>query len=201
MMVWPAASAIVRKETFDNYPAAKALVQSVYEGLQVPMDTALRIESRYFAHVLKSKEAKAMIRSLFVSMQALNKGARRPANEAATSIKRVGIIGAGFMGAGIATVSALAGIDVVLIDRDEEAAQKGKASADKTISWRVAKGRATEAERDAFLARITPTSDYAKLANCDLVIEAVFEDPRVKDETIRKAEAAMGRNVIFASRR
>lgn len=199
MMVWPAASAIVRKETFDNYPAAKALVQSVYEGLQVPMDLGLKIESRYFAHVLKSKEAKAMMRSLFVSMQALNKGARRPPGEAATSIKRVGIIGAGFMGAGIATVSALAGIDVILIDRDDAAAQKGKASADKVISSRVAKGRATEVERDAFLARITPTADYAMLAGCDLVIEAVFEDPRVKDETIRKAEAAMGKDIIFAS--
>ncbi len=199
MMVWPAASAIIRKETFDNYPAAKALLQSVYEGLQVPMDAGLTIESRYFAHILKSKEAKAMIRSLFVSMQALNKGARRPAGESATSIKRVGIIGAGFMGAGIATVSALAGIDVVLIDRDDAAAQKGKASADKVISSRVAKGRVTEAEREAFLARIIPTADYTKLAGCDLVIEAVFEDPRVKDETIRKAEAAMGKDIIFAS--
>lgn len=199
MMVWPAASAIIRKETFDNYPAAKALLQSVYEGLQVPMDLGLKIESRYFAHILKSKEAKAMIRSLFVSMQALNKGARRPANEPATAIKRVGIIGAGFMGAGIATVSALAGIEVVLIDRDDTAAEKGKASADKVMASRVAKGRATEAEREAFLARITPTADYAKLADCDLVVEAVFEDPRVKDETIRKAEATMGKNIIFAS--
>lgn len=199
MTVWSAANAIVRKETFDNYPAAKALVQSVYEGLQVPMDTALKIESRYFAHILRSREAKAMIRSLFVSMQALNKGARRPASEPATSIKRVGIIGAGFMGAGIATVSALSGIDVILIDRDEAAAEKGKASADKVMAARVAKGRATEAEREAFLARITPTTDYTKLSDCDLVIEAVFEDPRVKDETIRKAEAAMGKEIIFAS--
>ena len=199
MMVWPAASAIIRKETFDNYPAAKALVQSVYEGLQAPMDLALRIESRYFAHILKSKEAKAMIRSLFVSMQALNKGARRPQAIAPQSFKRIGIIGAGFMGAGIATVAALAAMDVVLIDRDEESAMKGKASADKTISSRVAKGRATEAEREAFLARIKPTADYSMLASCDLVIEAVFEDPRVKDETIRKAEAAMGSKTIFAS--
>ncbi len=199
MMVWPAASAICRKETFDNYPAAKALIQSVYEGLQVPMDVALRIESRYFAHILKSKEAKAMIRSLFVSMQALNKGARRPQTIASKKFKRIGIIGAGFMGAGIATVASLAGIDVVLIDRDEASAQKGKATADKTISSRVAKGRATEAERDAFLARINPTADYTLLADCELVIEAVFEDPHVKDETIREAEAAMGSDVIFAS--
>lgn len=199
MSVWPAASAIVRKETYDNYPAAKALVQSVYEGLQVPMDAALRIESRYFAHILKSKEARGMIRSLFVSMQALNKGARRPVNEPLRQFKRVGIIGAGFMGAGIATVAALVGIDIVLIDRDEASAEKGKATAGKTIAARVAKGRTTEAERDAFLARITPTADYSKLADCDLVIEAVFEDPRVKDETIRNAQAAMGPDVIFAS--
>ena len=199
MMVWPAASAILRKETYDNYPAAKALLQSVYEGLQLPMDAALRIESRYFAHILKGEVAKAMIRTLFVSMQALNKGARRPIAEPASSLRRIGIIGAGFMGAGIATVAALAGIDVVLIDRDQAAADKGKASADKVMAGRVSKGRAMEAEREAFLARITPTPDFAALQDVDLVVEAVFEDPMVKADTIKKAEAAMPASIVFAS--
>ena len=199
MMVWPAASALMRKETQNNYPAANALLQSVYEGLQLPMDAALRVESRYFAHILKGQVAKAMIRTLFVSMQALNKGARRPADEPAMSLRRIGVIGAGFMGAGIATVASLAGIDVVLIDRDQASADKGKAAADKVISGRVAKGRATEAERTAFLARITPTPDFAALHDVDLVVEAVFEDPTVKAETIKKAEAAMPASVVFAS--
>jgi len=199
MMVWPPASALLRKDTNDNYPAAKALLQSVYEGLQLPMDAALRVESRYFANILKGQVAHAMIRTLFVSMQALNKGARRPPNEPATSIKRIGVIGAGFMGSGIATVAALAGIEVVLIDRDQASADRGKANADKVISNHVAKGRATESEHKAFLARITPTDDFTLLKNVDLVVEAVFEDPSVKAETIQKAEAAMPSSVVFAS--
>jgi 3-hydroxyacyl-CoA dehydrogenase/enoyl-CoA hydratase/3-hydroxybutyryl-CoA epimerase len=199
MMVWPAASALVRKDTYDNYPAAKALLQSVYEGLQVPIDSGLRIESRYFANILRGPVAHAMIRSLFVSMQALNKGARRPAGEPETSIKRVGIIGAGFMGSGIATVAALAGIEVILIDRDQAAADKGKSSADKVMAGRVAKHRATEAERTAFNARITPTTDYALLDTVDLVIEAVYEDPMVKRETIKKIEHAIPSTIVVAS--
>lgn len=199
MMVWPPASALLRKDTNDNYPAAKALLQSVYEGLQLPMDAALRVESRYFANILKGQVAHAMIRTLFVSMQALNKGARRPPNEPATSIKRIGVIGAGFMGSGIATVAALADIEVVLIDRDQTSADRGKANADKVMSNNVAKGRATESEHKAFLARITPTDDFTLLKDVDLVVEAVFEDPSVKAETIQKAEAAMPSSVIFAS--
>ena len=199
MTVWPAASAICRRETFDNYPAAKALLQSVYEGLQLPMDLGLRVESRYFAHILQTPEAAAMIRTLFISMQELNKGARRPARIPASAPKRVGIIGAGFMGAGIAYVSALAGIEVILIDRDQASADKGKAHADKVISGLIAKNRALPEVRDALLGLITPTADYAQLKTCDLVIEAVFEDPSVKDEAIRKAEAAMDPSTIFAS--
>ncbi len=101
MMVFPAANAIYRRETYDNYPGARAILQCVYEGLQLPMDLALQVESRYFAKILQTNEAKAMIRSLFVSMQDLNKGARRPKDVPPTKIKKVGIIGAGFMGAGI----------------------------------------------------------------------------------------------------
>jgi 3-hydroxyacyl-CoA dehydrogenase/enoyl-CoA hydratase/3-hydroxybutyryl-CoA epimerase len=199
MMTFPAANAIYRRETYDNYPAARAIMQCVYEGLQLPMDLALRVESRYFAKVLRSPEAAAMIRSLFVSMQELNKGARRPADVPATKLKRIGIIGAGFMGAGIAYVTAQAGIEVVLIDRDQASADKGKAHSEKLITDQVTRGRAAAADRDALLARITPTADYAALSACDLVIEAVFEDRKVKAETIAKAEAVIGNNVVFGS--
>jgi 3-hydroxyacyl-CoA dehydrogenase/enoyl-CoA hydratase/3-hydroxybutyryl-CoA epimerase len=199
IMTFPAANAIYRRETYDNYPAARAIMQCVYEGLQLPIDAALRVESRYFAKVLRSPEAAAMIRSLFVSMQELNKGARRPADVPPTKLKRVGIIGAGFMGAGIAYVTAQAGIEVVLIDRDQPTADKGKGHSEKLISDQVSKGRASAADRDALLARITPTADYAALSSCDLVIEAVFEDRKVKAETIAKAEAVIGDNIVFGS--
>ena len=199
MMTFPAANAIYRRETYDNYPAARAILQVVYEGLQVPFDTALRIESRWFAKILRSPEAAAMIRSLFVSMQELNKGARRPANEPPTSLKKIGVVGAGFMGAGIAQVSAAAGLQVVLIDRDQETADKGKAGLHKALSDRVMKGRMKGAERDEWLARISPTADYAALKDCDLVIEAVFEDRKVKSEVIAKIQAVIGDKAIFAS--
>ncbi|HET9686701.1 MAG TPA: 3-hydroxyacyl-CoA dehydrogenase NAD-binding domain-containing protein, partial [Pseudolabrys sp.] len=199
MMTFPAANAIYRRETYDNYPAARAILQVVYEGLQVPFDTALRIESRWFAKILRSPEAAAMIRSLFVSMQDLNKGARRPANEPPTRLKKIGVVGAGFMGAGIAQVSAAAGLQVALIDRDQETAEKGKAGLHKALSDRVMKGRMKGAERDELLARITPTADYGALKDCDLVIEAVFEDRKVKSEVIAKIQAVIGDNVILGS--
>jgi 3-hydroxyacyl-CoA dehydrogenase/enoyl-CoA hydratase/3-hydroxybutyryl-CoA epimerase len=199
MMTFPAANAIYRRETYDNYPAARAIMQVVYEGLQLPMDLGLRVESRWFAKILRSPEAAAMIRTLFVSMQELNKGARRPKSVPASKLKTIGIIGAGFMGAGIAHVTALAGLDVVLIDRDQEAADQGKAHSAKLMTDQVGKGRATAAERDALLARITATPDYGALKHCDLVVEAVFEDRKVKAEAIAKAEAAIGEGAIFGS--
>jgi 3-hydroxyacyl-CoA dehydrogenase / enoyl-CoA hydratase / 3-hydroxybutyryl-CoA epimerase len=199
MMTFPAANAIYRRETYDNYPAARAILQVVYEGLQVPFDTALRIESRWFAKILRSPEAAAMIRSLFVSMQDLNKGARRPANEPPTRLKKIGVVGAGFMGAGIAQVSAAAGLQVALIDRDQETAEKGKAGLHKALSDRVMKGRMKGAERDELLARITPTADYGALKDCDLVIEAVFEDRKIKSEVIAKIQAVIGDTVILGS--
>ena len=199
MMTFPAANAIYRRETYDNYPAARAILQVVYEGLLVPFDTALRIESRYFAKILRSPEAAAMIRSLFVSMQELNKGARRPVNVPASSLKKIGVVGAGFMGAGIAQVSAAAGLQVVLIDRDQETADKGKAGLLKALSDRVTRGRMKGAERDELLVRIMPTADYAALGDCDLVIEAVFEDRKVKSDVIAKIQAVIGDGAIFAS--
>jgi 3-hydroxyacyl-CoA dehydrogenase/enoyl-CoA hydratase/3-hydroxybutyryl-CoA epimerase len=199
MMVFPPANALYRRETYDNYPAARAIMQVVYEGLQLPMDQALRVESRYFAKILRSPEAAAMIRSLFVSMQELNKGARRPAEVPAKPVKKIGVLGAGFMGAGVAYVSAQAGIDVVLIDRDQETADKGKAHSQKLITDQINRGRATAADRDALLAHITATPDYAALKDCDLIIEAVFEDRTIKEEVIAKAQAAIGKDTIFGS--
>jgi 3-hydroxyacyl-CoA dehydrogenase/enoyl-CoA hydratase/3-hydroxybutyryl-CoA epimerase len=199
MMTFPAANAIYRRETYDNYPAARAILQVVYEGLQLPMDTALRVESRWFAKILRSPEAAAMIRTLFVSMQDLNKGARRPANEPPTSLNKIGIVGAGFMGAGIAQVTAAAGLQVALIDRDQETADKGKAGLHKALSDRVMKGRMKGAERDELLAHITPTADYATLKDCDLVIEAVYEDRKVKSDVIAKIQAVIGDKATFAS--
>src|SRR5689334_13995325 len=199
MMTFPAANAIYRRETYDNYPAARAILQVVYEGLQLPIDTALRIESRWFARILRSPEAAAMIRTLFVSMQDLNKGARRPANEPPTSLKKIGVVGAGFMGAGIAQVTAAAGLQVALIDRDQETADKGKAGLHKALSDRVMKGRMKGADRDELLARISPSGDYAALKDCDLVIEAVYEDRKIKSDVIARIQAVIGDSAVFAS--
>lgn len=199
MQIWPPASAIYRRETNDNYPAARAILCAVYEGLQLPIDLGLRVESRYFAKILRTKEAASMIRSLFVSMQELNKGARRPADVPASKLKKVGVIGAGFMGAGIAYVSANAGLEVVLVDRDVEAAEKGKAYSQKLVSDQIMKGRAKTADRDALLGRIKASADYADLKGCDLIVEAVFEDPKVKAEVIAKVEAVVGPKTIFGS--
>jgi 3-hydroxyacyl-CoA dehydrogenase/enoyl-CoA hydratase/3-hydroxybutyryl-CoA epimerase len=197
--VFTPANAIYRRETYDNYPAGRAIMQVVYEGLQLPMDQALRVESRYFAKILRSPEAAAMIRSLFVSLQEINKGARRPAAVPRKTFKKIGVLGAGFMGGGIAYVSALAGLDVVLVDRDPETAQKGKAHSQALVDEEVKRGRASAAERDALLARIEPTADYVALKDCDLVIEAVFEDRKVKEEVIGRAQNVIGEQTIFGS--
>jgi 3-hydroxyacyl-CoA dehydrogenase/enoyl-CoA hydratase/3-hydroxybutyryl-CoA epimerase len=199
MMTFPAANAIYRRETYDNYPAARAIMQVVYEGLQLPFDLALRVESRWFAKILRSPEAAAMMRSLFVSLQELNKGARRPAGVPPSKLRKIGVLGAGFMGAGIAYVTAQAGLEVVLVDRDQASADKGKAHSERLITEQVNRGRASAAERDALLARIAPTPDYGALADCDLVIEAVFEAREVKAEAIGKAEAVIGEGTIVGS--
>ncbi len=198
MMVFPPANAIYRRETYDNYPAARAIMQVVYEGLQLPIDQALRVELRWFAKILRSPEAAAMIRSLFVSLQELNKGARRPAVPA-KPLKKIGVLGAGFMGGGIAYVSALSGLEVVLIDRDPETAEKGKAHSQKLMTDQVNRGRATAADRETVLARIHPTADYVALKDCDLVVEAVFEDRKVKEEVISRAQNVLGEQAIFGS--
>ena len=197
--LWPPAIAILRRETYGNYPAAAAILKCVYEGLLVPFDTGLRIEQRYFTEIMQTTEAAMMIRSLFVSLQELNKGARRPAGVAETRFTKIGVLGAGFMGAGIAYVTAKAGIPVVLVDRDIESAEKGKAHSDGLISDAIKKGRAKPEEKEALLSLITPTADYGALAGCDLVVEAVFEDSEVKKTATEKTEAVLANSAIFAS--
>jgi 3-hydroxyacyl-CoA dehydrogenase/enoyl-CoA hydratase/3-hydroxybutyryl-CoA epimerase len=197
--VFPPAVAIYRRETYDNYPGARGILSAVFEGLQLPFDTALRVEARYFAHILQSKEAAAMIRSLFISMQELNKLARRPAAVPADPIKKVAIIGAGFMGAGIAEVSARAGIEVVLLDRDQASADKGKATIEAAYARHVSRGRMKAPDKDAALARITPGADFAALDGVDLVIEAVFEDRTIKEDVIKRAEAVLPKGTTFGS--
>lgn len=197
--LWPAASAILRRETAGNYPAALAILKSVYEGLQVPFDTALKIEQRYFTQILQTTEAFSMIRSLFVSMQELGKGARRPAGVPKSEFKKVGVVGAGFMGASVGYVTAAAGIPVVLIDRDMEAAAKGKAVCEGLVATAVGKGKMTKDDGEKLLALITPSDDYTLLSDAALVIEAVFEDRDVKKAVIEKVEAVLPEGAIFAS--
>ena len=199
MQVFPAANAIYRRETMDNYPGARAILSAVFEGLQMPMDLGLEIESRYFANVLQTTEAGAMVRSLFVSMQELNKLARRPADVKPSKIKKVGVVGAGFMGAGVAYVTAKAGIKVVLLDRDVEAAEKGKAYSDQIVSKAISRGRAKPEDKEKLLSLIQTTDDYADLDGCDLVIEAVFEDTGIKADVTQKAEAVIKPSAVFGS--
>ncbi len=197
--LWPPAIAILRRETYGNYPAAAAILKCVYEGLLVPFDTALRIEQRYFTEIMQTTEAAMMIRSLFVSLQELNKGARRPAGVPETKFNKIGVLGAGFMGAGIAYVTAQAGIPVVLLDRDMPSAEKGKAHSENLISEQIKKGRAKPEAKDRLLSLITPTADYADLDGCNLVVEAVFEDSEVKKSATQQAEAALKPSAVFAS--
>jgi len=197
--LWPPAIAILRRETYGNYPAAAAILKCVYEGLLVPIETGLRIEQRYFTEILQTTEAAMMIRSLFVSLQELNKGARRPAGVPETKFSKIGVLGAGFMGAGIAYVTAQAGIPVVLIDRDVPSAEKGKAHSAELIDAAIKKGRATGEQKEKLLSLITATDDYAQLDGCDLVVEAVFEDSEVKKGVTEKAEAVLGKDATFAS--
>lgn len=179
----------------DNMNAPKAILSAVYEGTQVPMDTAIRIESKYFAKVVSDPQAGNMIRSLFVSKQAAEKGARRPKGLAPMPTKKIAMLGAGLMGAGVAMVTAQAGIEVVLLDRDLAAAEKGK----QYTADRLAKKRMDPAKAQAILDRIHPTSDYADLAGCDLIIEAVFETRDIKATVTKATEAVVGPDVIFGS--
>ncbi|WP_170363042.1 3-hydroxyacyl-CoA dehydrogenase NAD-binding domain-containing protein [Ruegeria arenilitoris] len=193
------ASAMVNGKTQGAFPAAKALLSAVYEGALVDFDTALKIEARWFTSVLMNPSSGAMIRSLFLNKEALEKGAVRPRGIPDQSVKKIGVLGAGMMGAGISLVSAQAGMEVVLIDRDQAAADKGKAYTEAYLDKGMKRGKVTAEKKEAMLARITATPDLEKLAGCDLIIEAVFEDPKVKAEMTQKVEAIIPEDCIFAS--
>lgn len=193
------AQAMVQKETKGNYPAAVAILACVYEGHQLPMDTAIRIESKYFATLLMGDVAPNMIRTLFVNKQAAEKGIRRPKDVPPMKTKKLGMLGAGMMGAGIAFVSAMAGIEVILLDREMAFAEKGKAYSEGLLAKRVKRKKMTQEKADGILSLITPTTDYADLAGCDLIIEAVLEDVKVKADVTAKVEAVVDESCIYGS--
>ena len=198
-MTFVGASAMVHGKTQGVYPAAKALLSAVYEGALVPFDTALKIEARWFTNVIMNPSSGAMIRSLFINKEALEKGAVRPADVPNQSVTKVGVLGAGMMGAGIALVSAMAGIEVVLLDQSLEAAEKGKAYTATYMDKGIARKKATPEKKEAVLGQITATDDYAALAGCDLIVEAVFEDPKIKAEVTAKVLEVVPEDCIFAS--
>ena len=169
------------------------------EGAQVDVDTASRIESRYFVELITGQTFKNMTQAFFFDLSAINAGGSRPAGIAPTKATKLAILGAGMMGAGIAYVSAQAGIDVVLKDVDLAAAEKGKAYSQKLLDQQVAKGRLTAEKRDAMLARITPTGDYADLAGCDFVIEAVFESVKLKHQVFGDLEPIVNPDALLGS--
>ena len=187
------------KQTQHNVNGPIALLSAVYEGLQLPMDRAIQIESKYFAKVLADPQARNMVRTLFVNKQAAERGVRRPADVAPAPTAKLAMLGAGMMGAGIATVSAQAGMEVMLLDRDMESAERGKAHVEAELKKRVSKGKMTPDKMAEVLARVTPVTDVADLAGCDFVIEAVFEDVGIKAEMTQKVEAVLGPDVIFGS--
>lgn len=193
------AAAQIARDAGYNMPAPIALLSAVFEGMQLPMDKGLSVESKYFATLLADPVARNIMRTTFVSKQAAEKGARRPAGVPKTPYTKVGVLGAGMMGAGIACVTAAAGIEVVLIDRDTATAEKGKAYSAKVWGKAVERGQMAQDKMHAQLARITATDDFALLEGCQLVVEAVFEDIGIKAETTRKAEAVIPASAVYAS--
>ena len=198
-MTFVGASAMINAKTQGAFPAAKALLSTVYEGALVDFDTALKIEARWFTNILMNPSSSAMIRSLFVNKTALEKGAVRPQGIADQSVKTVGVLGAGMMGAGIALVSAMAGIKVILIDQQQQAADRGKAHSANYMDKGIKRGKATAEKKAAVLELITATTDYAALKDADLIIEAVFEDPTIKASVTKAVEEVIPADCIFAS--
>ena len=193
------ASGNVRKLTHGNYPAQKYILSVVYEGMQIPIDRALEIEARFFTKVVASPEAKNIIRTGFVGIQNAKKGKARPKTEPQYEVKKLGMLGAGMMGAGIAYVSAKAGMEVVLKDVTMEGAEKGKAYSKMLLDKAISRKRSTPEKAEALLNRIKPTTDYKDFEGCDLVIEAVFEDPSLKDKVTKETEAVLSADKVFGS--
>lgn len=197
--VFTAGNAMLRAKTQGNYPNAQYIMSCVYEGMLVDIDTGLKIESRYFVACTQSKEARNMIRSLFFSIGEANKLANRPKNVPTQTYTKIGILGAGMMGAGIAWSASAAGLQVVLLDSTQESADKGKAYSAALLDKRIKSKRGTEADKEKQLGLIKATTSYDDLKGCELIIEAVFEDRAIKADVTRKAEAQIAADAIFAS--
>src|SRR6478672_8808559 len=187
-------NAMIAAKTSGVYPAPKAIMSCVYEGLQLPFDTALKVETRYFVSLLRGPVARSMIRTLFFGLQEANKLARRPKGVPKQEYRKIGVLGAG-----LATVSVQAGLEIVLVDRDQAAADKGKAHIADELGKLVKRGRLAQDKADAMLAKVIATPDFGALKDCQLVVEAVFENREVKAEATRKAEAALPKEAVFAS--
>ena len=192
-------TAMIHENAKHNYPAPIAILSSVYEGTILPIDRGLTIESQYFASLMADPVAKNMVRTLFVNKGAADKLVRRPADVEKTKVQKLGILGAGMMGAGIAYSSALSGIEVVLLDRTADDAARGKDYSKQLVDKAIKRGKSTQQKADALLSRIKPTDSYADLADCDLIIEAVFEDRDIKATVTQAAEKVIASDAVFAS--
>ncbi|MFI6432438.1 3-hydroxyacyl-CoA dehydrogenase NAD-binding domain-containing protein [Rhodococcus oryzae] len=180
-------------------PAPRAIMAAAVEGSQVDIDNALTIESRYFTSLVTGQVAKNMIQAFFFDLQSINGGGSRPEGVAKTEIKKIGVLGAGMMGAGIAYVSAKAGFEVVLKDVTIEAATKGKAYSEKIEAKALSRGKTTQEKSDALLARITPSADAADFAGVDFVVEAVFESQDLKHKVFQEIEDIVEPNALLGS--
>ena len=193
------ASGNVGKLTHGNYPSAQKIIKVIHDGIQIPVDRALEIEARYFTAAVQTPEAKNMIRTGFFGIQNAAKGKARPKDQPKHEIQKLGVLGAGMMGAGIAYVSAKAGMDVVLKDVTVEGAEKGKAYSTTLLDKAIAKKRSTPEKKEALLAKITPTDDPNAVEGSDLIIEAVFENVELKDKVTKETEAVLGEDKIYGS--
>ncbi|OEJ24097.1 3-hydroxyacyl-CoA dehydrogenase [Streptomyces agglomeratus] len=196
----PAFPANLKKQTAGApYPAPRNILAAAVEGSQVDFETALTIEARYFTELVTGQIAKNMIQAFFFDLQAVNSGANRPKGIEPRPVRKVAVLGAGMMGAGIAYSCARAGIEVVLKDVTAEAAARGKEYSEKLLAKALSRGRTTEAKRDALLALITPTADPADLAGCDAVIEAVFEDTSLKHKVFQEIQDIVEPDALLCS--
>ncbi|TSE00829.1 3-hydroxyacyl-CoA dehydrogenase [Skermania sp. ID1734] len=196
----PAFPANLRKQLKGtNMPQARAIMSAAIEGAQVDIDNASLIESRYFVHLLTGPVAKNMIQAFFFDLQAINNGGSRPKDVPKREIKKVGVLGAGMMGAGIAYVSAKAGYDVVLKDVTIEAAERGKNYSEKLEAKALSRGRTTEEKSKALLDRIHPTADAADFKGVDFVIEAVFENTELKHKVFQEIEDIVEPDALLGS--
>lgn len=195
----PIAPAMLAKKTYNNYPAPLAIMAVAIEGAVVDFETATRIESRYFAKLATGNVAKNMINVFWKQLNGLNAGGSRPKIEQKFSFKKVGVLGAGMMGSGIAYACAMSGLEVVLKDVSQEGADKGKAYSENLLKKRVSKGKSTKEKADEILNRIKASADANDLAGCDLIIEAVFENRELKAKVTAEAEAVMDTTGVFAS--